>query len=567
MGWRGAFLGLAVCACGGGDPAGDGGDAGSGPTDAAAADAAPPALSRLLYRADQDIDEVYELYLASFTDDLLGTQKVYADVDGRWVRHFAWSSTGDHVSYGVSEAGGSSIELWIVPVDGPTAGEPVRVALDLATSGESVVGSVHHVQWSPAGDRLAFLAEAETDGVSQLFLVEPGAEESPTPLTSGDVADFAWSPDGSMLAYRVDTGDEDARGLFMVAASGGEAAEVSDLPAPGEIAEPSWPFVGYGWSPDGRYIHYGADQDVDNAIDLYVAEVVDGVVSEAVRVSPLPPDSRTRVVEATWSPDGARLVFLVGRTADGPYMGPLYVVDFAGGGFDRRLVSGPIKAGLYSRWSPDSRWVAFHGIDEGPAELFAVDVTDPSAEPEQVNPPLPPDGEVSDGTSLCVSTGWSPSGPQLSYLAIQEVDELGAVYVSDLSSGSPAEPVKMSGEAVDRGGVACPLRWTPDGRTLAYVGDQVTDGVFELFAVNADDPGAPSTVSGEMVFDGDVRDIMFQTLDFAWSPAGDWIAYRADQDVNERIELYAARRARPGESVRVSSLVELGDVIEHAWAP
>jgi Tol biopolymer transport system component len=567
MGWRGVLLGLAVCACGGGgDPAGDA-DAGGQRDDASEPDAGPPPLSRLLFYADQDVDEVYELYLASFTDELLGVQKVNADVGGRWVRDFAWSATGDHVCYGVSEVGQSSIELWVVPVVGPTAGEPVRVALDLATSGETVVGSIHHVEWSPAGDRLAFLAQ-KTGGVSQLFVVEPGAEGTPTPLTAGDVADFAWSPDGSMLAYRVDTGDEEARGLFMVAASGGDAAEVSDLPALGDIAEPNWPFVGYGWSPDGRFIHYGADQDDDNTVDIYVSEVTGGMPSPAVRLSPPPADDGARAIEASWSPDSSRLLFLVDlNPSDGEPM-PLYVVDLSRGApGTRREISGSIAPARYARWSADSRWVAFHGTDDGPAELFVVDVANPSAEPQQVNPPLPPDGEVSSGSSSCVSTGWSPTSPQLSYRAIEEMGELHAVYVSDLSSGSPAEPVEMSGEAVDGGGVACPLRWTPDGRMLAYVGDQVTDGVIELFAVNADEPGAPSKVSGEMVFDGDVRDIMFQTLDFAWSPAGDWIVYRADQDVNERIDLYAVRRDRPGQSIRVSSLVALGDVIEHVWAP
>jgi hypothetical protein len=52
-------------------------------------------------------------------------------------------------------------------------------------------------------------------------------------------------------------------------------------------------------------------------------------------------------------------------------------------------------------------------------------------------------------------------------------------------------------------------------------------------------------VSGILATGGDVRD------DFAWAPKGPWIAYAADQDVNNLVELYASM-ADASANVKVS---------------
>jgi Tol biopolymer transport system component len=561
-------LAIALSACGGADSPGPGAAdaAGAEPEiDAAPSDAGPPPLSRLLYLADQDEDQIYELYLAGLTDELLGSSKVNAPTGGLSVRALGWSPAGDHLFYTVSELGRSWIELYVVPVDGVSAGAPVRVAVDLARSeSDDVIGSIGPVRWSADGSRLAFLAD-ETYQTRQLFVVTQDDWESPIPLTAGDVADFAWSPDGTSIAFRVATGDAEERGLFVVSRDGGQAARISGSEI-SQVPELSFWEEGYGWSPDSRRIYIRGRTLASSVMQLYVAETPFGDGDPPVRVSPAEVDELLGVVEARWSPDSSKLAFL-----DDPLFDPdrrLYVVDLADGLADPQVDAIPaIGADPFARWSPDSRWLAFTGLDGGPTEMFVVDTTASPLDPAKVNPPLPPDGQVAAGGRECVSTVWSPDSALLTYEARQEVDQLGGVWSSDLSGGSPAPPVRMSGEAGERSGVACPPRWSPDGGTVVYASDAERDNVVELFLVDRSSPGSPAKVNGELIFDGDVQDGYQQDLDFGWSPTGDWIAYRADQEVNERVELYAVRRTAPGQSVRVSSVVELGDVIDYAWAP
>src|SRR5262245_48232339 len=55
-------------------------------------------------------------------------------------------------------------------------------------------------RWSPAGDRLAFLAQA--DGKPQVFVMPmTGGESWQLTRGSAGVQQFAWSPDGTRIAF------------------------------------------------------------------------------------------------------------------------------------------------------------------------------------------------------------------------------------------------------------------------------------------------------------------------------------------------------------------------------
>lgn len=515
-------------------------------------DAGPPPLSRLLYLADQDTDEVYELYLATFSDALLGVQKISADIGSRWVRQFGWAPSGAHVFYTVSEAESFAIELYIVATDGTTVGEPVRVPVDLATSGDTVVGGIQAGKWSPDGSKLAFLAE-EDEGLPQLFVVEPGSEQARRKLTTNGAGSYTWSPDSSQLAF-LESGE-----ISLVSADGGPITPAIDAPAVSGIEQLSW-------SPDGSHLSFVARTPASAIRQIYLVDVT-GAPSTAVRLSPAEVDEYPGIIEAQWAPDGKRLLFsydpnfILARR--------LYVVEIDNGRpGPASAVSESIAAQPYPVWSPDSRWIAFNGIDEGPLELYAVEVTPSVGMPAQVNPPLPPDGEVRESEAECAPMVWSRDTATLTYLAIQEADGSPALWTSEIVDGRPTEPVRMSAPAVDGAGVACPFSWSPVEPTLVYVANQEDRSVVELFAVEAANPASSTQVNGELVLDGDVVPEGILVRDaFRWSPSGDWIAYKADQDVNERFELYAVNRSDLGQSVPISSVTELGDVIRYVWAP
>lgn len=125
--------------------------------------------------------------------------------------------------------------VWVAPVAG---GDARRVPVD---------GSVHHVYWSPDGDRLA-LAVAPTPSVDDSYMftrvrvVDAGTGEIVARIDNpGKLGPVAWSPDGAYLAMIAGEDESDPRAgrLMVVPADGGELIDV--LP---ELAGHVWSM---GW--------------------------------------------------------------------------------------------------------------------------------------------------------------------------------------------------------------------------------------------------------------------------------------------------------------------------------
>lgn len=76
------------------------------------------------------------------------------------------------------------------------------------------------------------------------------------------------------------------------------------------------------------------------------------------------------------------------------------------------------------------------------------------------------------------------------------------------------------------------LRISPDGSRVVYRADQSLDDVMELYSVPIDG-GASVKLNGTLVAFGDVRG------DFQVSPDSQYVVYRADQDTNGILELYS----------------------------
>ena len=89
----------------------------------------------------------------------------------------------------------------------------------------------------------------------------------------------------------------------------------------------------------------------------------------------------------------------------------------------------------------------------------------------------------------------------------------------------------------------------PDGRVILLMAQ--TEDVFELFLVPPGG-GAPVKLSGTLVAGGDVQPGIVVSRD------GTRVLYRADQDVDDRIDLYAVAVASPGASVKIDGDLPAG---------
>ncbi len=212
-------------------------------------------------------------------------------------------------------------------------------------------------RWSPDGGYLAFVSKDE-EGPAEVCVLPVGrGGERVVVATLAEVpTELEWSPDGERLAFVVrdpdptrygDVGEErkpkdmpartitrffsrlDAEGFVV-----DRPARVMVVPADGSTAplrltEGTFQASGVAWSPDGATVAFASGRherwDLDYAVDLFT--VASDGSGEPVRLTP----TAAAYAAPSWSPDGARLAYLVESTpADAPRhmrLGVLTIAD------------------------------------------------------------------------------------------------------------------------------------------------------------------------------------------------------------------------------------------------
>jgi len=202
---------------------------------------------------------------------------------------------------------------------------------------------------------------------TELWMVRIG--EEPFQLTwtkDGSSTGQAWSPDGRWIAFGADRGDE--RQIFLMNPSGGEAHALTEMEEG---------IGGFVWSPDGQSIAFtSSDPETEHAKkreDSYGSFVVEDQEYQmthlwVVDLPEVPGTAEARrltegsdftVSGFSWSPDGTEIAF--GHTPD-PLINSwldadISIVDVATGSI-RPLVT---DDGSQSNptWSPDGLWIAY----------------------------------------------------------------------------------------------------------------------------------------------------------------------------------------------------------------
>ena len=232
--------------------------------------------------------DIYVMDLAS-KDTLRLTESEAED------RAPAWSPDGSRILF-VQEEGRL---MWV----SPNGSEQQELFQCPRTCGEP--------SWSPDGSQIAFDLVLD-DGVQIWVVASDGTGLRQVTTVYKEAGDPTWSPDGSQLAYWA--GEPGGyRGLVKTDLASGE-----ETPLWGDIfpANPQW-------SPDGMRILYS---DVfEPNVGLYIVDTI-GTAPFRLLPSELPFD----VLDAAWSPDGARIAFAYGNASSASH---LYVLDldkFAG---------------------------------------------------------------------------------------------------------------------------------------------------------------------------------------------------------------------------------------------
>jgi Tol biopolymer transport system component len=220
---------------------------------------------------------------------------------------------------------------------------------------------------------------------------------------------------------------------------------------------------------------------------------------------------------------------------------------------DAQAVNGEV---LQGRWSPDGRWFAMAAeqSEQGTVELYAIDFSgDAPGAPQKLNPELVGGGDVS------AFFEWSPDATRLAYLADQDTNEVQELYVVDFSAGAPQPARKVNSALPDGGSVKIGFAWSSDSRWLAYTAEDAISAPEELFAVEfaGGTPGAPIELSPALPAAGRVHPGPL------WAPDASKLAYVAEQEAAGVRELYVVDfTAAPGAPVKVNGALATGGNVE-----
>jgi Tol biopolymer transport system component len=465
----------------------------------------------VVFIADNDDDGIDELYVSQNT----GTMVLMLSTGGD-VQDFKISPDGNRVAYRADQDTPGVVELYVNSING---GNPVKVTPDLAPDGDVEVPfalNFDAFNWSPDGNRIAYIADQERDGFYELFVSAPDGSSNfkvsgvlHTDFDGGDVLEFEWSPDSSLIAYRA---DQDFNGVIELYAN-----QPSDTSTPTKVntplpdgdprdvaAEPGSSFDVFEWAPDNSWIAYIADQDTNDVFELFTAE----------RITAVPP------------------VF----------------------GLPVKVSSALVSGGdvIEFQWASDSSRVAFRADQDNDNVVELYSAT--------------PDGSDSAKVSLTPVTNgdvagfqWAPNSALIAYRADQDTNDVLELYTSLPDGGTI--PVKVSFiDPFVLGGSVGAFEWAPDSSLVAYLAVQDTDNVTELYTSSPDGRNNDQVSFELLVTDGNV-------LEFKWAPDSSRIAYRADQDTDTIDELYSFLPDGSGNRNISELLGTNGNVSTFEWAP
>ena len=440
----------------------------------------------VVYQADQEVDELQELYLVPVEGGAAPHKLVAGPVDD-FLPSVSGAPTNPILEQVLLRRQGKLVEVDL-------AGTLVPELLDELPLGD-VAGSVRGFWLTPSGDRALYLAQEQDNLAVELHSV-PSDKPSlrvnvrlgpqPKPVVSMQLV-----PDGTRVVF------QSSADLFSAPADGSAA------PINGSVEPP----LLFQISPDGQQVVF---ESFANGQTLLYSVPVDGSSTPVLLFA----TSGTIALNSSlkFSADSTRLAFLADdilRTV------PL----------DGSTPAASIQSAALAdfRLSPDGDTVVFRrqtGLRK--IELFAAP-SDGSAPPRALNPPF-------HSRAHATAFELTPDGSRVVYLADQILNEMFELFSVPLDGSAPA--VRLSGVLATEGDVRTGFALSSDGQRVVYLADALVDERVELFSVRTDAQQAPVRLSGALPNTADVQR-------FTITPDANRVVYLADARSDGVLELFS----------------------------
>ncbi len=141
---------------------------------------------------------------------------------------------------------------------------------------------------------------------------------------------------------------------------------------------------------------------------------------------------------------------------------------------------------------------------------------------------------------------WDATGTRIVYLAQQNGQDLCELF-SAPAGGGPGDVVQLSPTLVSGGGVQPDFAITPDGQRVVFRADRTVNEKFQVFSVPIDGSAPATRLSDQF------PDAHSDVVGFVIAPDSQQIVYRANHPSTSVFELYSAAITGAGDPVRLSA--------------
>ncbi len=292
-----------------------------------------PDGQRVVFAVIDKDSEKYDLFAVSSSggDTVQLNKPVLTGIDNSFFRaDFVISPDSQHVLYYADQETAGMYELYIVPIAG---GEQTKLNPALIEGGD-----VEIAYFTPDGSRVVYIADQDVDDAFHLYSV-PAMGGSVVKLSDPDV-DLAYpvkiDPTGKRVVYvgwQGLGGPDSKLDLFSVSVAGGENTKLN-----GELPSGSKGFnlyfdYSFDISSDGQTVVYRLDQDEVNVYELYSVAINGGNITKLnaplVEEGDVGGDREATPKDFKISPNGAFVYYLADAEIDGKF--ELYKAPIAGG--------------------------------------------------------------------------------------------------------------------------------------------------------------------------------------------------------------------------------------------